>query len=131
MREDKSLFNPCKLGELIYLCGCDSKLVEVFSPLTDLFLTHTLVLLDGPSHCCLYVHNNFLVVHSYQHISKVAVESSGQLVKHSQIKSETPTNKASNSQPVLDSARNLFFLYQQDKCICFHMETGLEVQSFT
>lgn len=110
---------------------CDSKLVEVFSPLADLFLTHQLVLPEGASHCCLYVQNNLLVVHSYQHISKIAIEQSGQLVKRSQVKTESPVNKASNTQPVLDFVRSFFFLFQQDKCLCLHIETGLEVQRFT
>lgn len=130
MREKRSHFNPCQFDEFIYLCGCGSGLVEAFIPLSNLYLPLPLSFPEGASHCSLYVDNNLLVVHSYQHISKFAKGRAGQLELRSQLHFQTSVNKWSNSQLVLDPARTRFFIFQQDKCLCLHMETGAMMQSF-
>ena len=127
MREGRGYFNPCLFSGCVYLCGRDSQLVEAFSPQTDSFLPLQLSLPED-QHCCLYVHNNLLVVHSNQYISKFTVGQKGQLVQHSQVPSP-PVYKHSNSQPVVD--KGLFFLFQETQVVSFNMETGAQVRSFT
>ena len=131
MREGRSGFNPCLFSGSVYLCGGNSsQLVEAFSPQTDTFLPLQLQLPEN-SHRCVYVHNNLLVVHSYQYISKFTAGQGGQLIQHSQVRTQTPVNKHSNSQPVVDTTQGLFFLFQLTKVVSFNMETGAQVRTFT
>lgn len=129
MREGKGFGNPCLLSGYVYLCGFGSLLVEAFAPQTDTFLSLQLQLPENYP-CCLYVHQNLLVVHSIQHIFKFSAGPAGHLTKHSQVVS-TPVNKGANSQPVVDPSRGLFFLIQAIQVLVIGMETGVEVQSFT
>lgn len=126
MKEAKYSFNPCLFNECIYLCGC-SRLIEAFSPQTDSFLPVRMALPESKA-CCLYVHNNLLVIHSKGYISRFTAGTASQLVQHSQTQSAQAVDKWPNSQPVLVPARHLFYFFQGYKCLCFHMETGEEVQ---
>lgn len=130
MIEGRGGFNPCLFHAYVYICGFDSRLVEAFSPQTDIFLPLHLELPDSNC-CCLFVHNSFLVVHSYEYIFKFAATGeAGALVLQSQICSQKPVVKYPNSQPVLDTSRCLYFIIQGYKAISLNMETGVEVQSF-
>ena len=57
--------------------------MEAFAPQTDTFLPVPLTIPDTYS-CCLYVHNDQLVLHLNKYIVKFAVEG-GQLVKRSEV----------------------------------------------
>jgi len=126
MHKVRANFNPCLFNGYVYLCG--SMLVEVFSPQTDTFLSLSFKLPKDPS-CALYVQKNCLVVHTKSYITKFAAGPAGQLVLHSQVLCPTPALKWSNSLPVLDPTRSLFFLFREDRCYSFSMETGVEVQA--
>lgn len=129
MREGKCGFNPCAFSIYVYICGNPSTLIEAFSPLTSSFLPLQLSLPE-PYNYNLYVHDHLLVIHSYSWISKFAAGNEGQLVKHSQVASVMPVNKYTNSQPVVDPVRSLFYIFQGEKCLCFHMETAAQVKTF-
>ena len=126
MNEARSYFNPCLFGHLIYLCGYSgypsTHTMEAFAPQTDTFLPVPLTL-PGTLSCCLYVHNDLLVVHQYCYIVKFAVEG-GQLVKRSEVESQE-VEKAQNSQPVV--AGGVVYMVWADKCVRFFMETGSRV----
>jgi len=121
MNQTRWNFNPCLFGHLIYLCGF-STTMEAFAPQTDTFLPVPLTL-PGTLSCCLYVHNDLLVVHQYCYIVKFAVEG-GQLVKRSEVESQE-VEKAQNSQPVV--AGGVVYMVWADKCVRFFMETGSRV----
>jgi len=129
MREAKCSFNPCLFCGYIYLYGGENQLMEAFSTRTDSFLP-LLFPLPEASSCCLYVCNSFLIVHSYRYISKFAAGNAGQLLSHSQVEAQMSVNKYSNSQPVLDCLHGLFWIVQENRCICMDMDTGAQVQSF-
>lgn len=130
MRESKCSFNPCLFNGCVYLCGFGSKLVEAFSPRTDRFLPLQVQVPENTV-CCLLVHSNLLVVHSENHVSKFAAGLAGQLVQHSQVHSQASVDKYSNSQPVVDLTRSIFFIYQGGKVLGIDLETGVEAQRFT
>jgi len=126
MREARHCFNPCQFKKYVYLCGNYSKLVEIFSPRTDTFL-HFQLQLPEFAPCCVYVHNNSLVVHSWNYITQFSTEHA----KHSKVRCLTPLDyKKSNSHPVLDPTRNIFFLFQENRCVSFNMKTGNPLQGF-
>lgn len=127
MREPRCYFNPCEWNGLIFVCGSGS--IEAFSPQTNCFLDLLLSHLPENSGC-LYVQDNLLVVHSSMHISRIAMEQAGQLVLHDQTIIEKSAMKWSNSLPVVDPARCLCFIIQQDKCLSFSMESGEEKYRF-
>ena len=127
MKESKCGFNPCLFHEFVYLCGYKSDLVEAFAPQTESFMLLSIQLPES-SYYCLYVHNNRLVVHSYNYITQFSAEQAGQLSKHSQVRCCVRTEKWGNCQPVLDLTRSLFFIFQEDTCYCFSMETGDRVR---
>lgn len=112
----------------MYLCGQNSPRVEAFSPQTDSFLSLQLQLPEV-SDCCLYVHSNLLVVHSFSFISKFAAGQRGQLIARSQVPSQTSVFKNSNSLPVVNSSQGLFYIFQVSKVLILSMETGEEVGS--
>jgi len=122
-----TLFNPCRFNEHVYVCGAGSKLIEAFAPLTNQFLSLALSFPESYP-CTLYVHNSLLMVHSKTFISKLA-ELEGQLLLHSQV-SQPAVGKYSNSHPILNSVRGVFFIIQEDKCVCLNMETGKLVRKF-
>ena len=95
--------------------------MEAFAPQTDTFLPVPLTLLPDNSACCLYVHNDLLVLHLKSCIVKFAVER-GQLVKRSEFQSPA-LSKYQNSQPVVASGH--VYMVWQGKCVCFNMETGV------
>ena len=130
MVEARSSFNPCLFTEYVYLCGYYSGLVEVFSPQTDSFLPFQLQLPEV-SNCCVYVHNNSLVVHSYGYLTQFSAGQAGHLIPLSQSCCPTPISKYSNCHPVLHPTRSLFFLFQECECVSFKMETGVLVQEFS
>lgn len=72
-----------------------------------------------------------MVVHSYEYISKFAAGQVGQLIQHSQGRSQTHKEKGSNSQPVVELTQNFFFIFQRAKVEGFDLETGLLVRGFT
>lgn len=113
MKEGRDYFNPCLFSGCVYLCGVGSQLQ-----------------LPENHYCCVYVHDSLLVVHSYQYISKFAAGLAGQLTQVSQVRSQTPQYKNLNSQPVVDPAQGLFFIFQQTQALSFNMETGVQAQSF-
>ena len=124
MKEARCGFNPCLFNEYVYLCGFGSKQMEAFSPQTNDFRPLPLSQLPENSLKILYVDNNLLVVHSDNFISKFAAGQKGQLAHQSQFKTHNTVKKWTNSQPVLDPARGLFYLIQGHVCVCFDMETG-------
>lgn len=128
MREGRSHLNPCEWKKWIYLCGDGSTSLEAFTPQNDIFLPLSLRL-ESYGYC-LYVHDDLLVVHSYECISKFEAGLEGQIAQRSQVATHTALYKHSNSQPVLDPARSFFFIMQEDKCLCFNMETGELMDSF-
>ena len=130
MREARHCFNPCLFSGCVYVCGSGSLLIEGFVPHTDSFLPLKLSLPETYLGCTLLLHNNLLVVHSKNYIVKFAVQQA-QLVQHSPVPSQEDANKWPNSQPVLDSAHRFFFIFQYDQCICFDVETGVQVQRFS
>lgn len=125
MNEGRCGFNPSLYQGYVYVCGFPSYLVEAFSPHTDSFLSLQLRLPDK-SYYCLYVNNNTLVMHSRSYIIQFSTGTAGQLTPHSQACCFVPKYKWSNSQPVLDQSRSLFFLIQEDTCYRFNMETGVQ-----
>lgn len=129
LQEAKCSLNPCLFSGHIYLCGGESQLLEAFSPHTDTFLPLQIQLPEDTS-CCLYTRNSYLVVLSYQYISQFSIGKAGQLVHHAQVEAQTPVNKYSNSQPVLNYIQGFFFIVQENKCLCIDMETGAQVQSY-
>lgn len=129
MREGKFSFNPCLFNGYVYVCGRGHVLMEVFSPQTNSFLPLQLQLPEN--HHCLFVHKNLLVVHSLQSVFKFSAGQAEQLIQHSEIRFQTPVNKWSNSQPVVDPSRGLFFIYQQSKLLSISIDTGALVQSFS
>lgn len=124
MREGRRCFNPCLFNAYVYLCGSGSLSLEAFAPQTDSFLPLQPQLPES-SNCCLFVHNNLLVVHSQSYISKFAADRAEQLVQRSQVRSQKPANKHSNSQPVVDSALGLFFIIQKGQVLGFNIETSV------
>ena len=122
MNEARSFFNPCLFGHLIYLYGT-STTMEAFAPQTDTFLPPLTVpqqSILSSFGCCLYVHNDLLVVHQLDYIVKFAVEG-GQLVKRSEV--QCPAEyKEQNSQPVV--AGGVVYMVFAGKCVRLDMETG-------
>ena len=76
------------------------------------------------------VHNNQLVVHSKEYISKFTAGASGRLEQVSKTQCQQAVDKSPNSLPVLVPDRRLFFLFQSYQCLCFHMETGAQLDRF-
>lgn len=130
MREGRCYFNPCLFSKWVYVCGVGSQMVEAFSPQSDSFLAFQPRLPESSS-CCLFVRNNSLEVHSLNFISKFTAWQTGELVKRFQRRLPTPSDKRSNSQPVVDFTRDLYFIYQGNMVLSHNLETGMEVQSFT
>jgi len=120
MNEVRAAFNPCKFSGYIYVCGSGSQTMEAFALQTDQFLPlqFSLPELRG---CCMFVQNNMLVVHSAHYTTRLAAGEAGQLVPRAKVHLQSEHRKAPNSQPVLDPARNLFFVLQFGKCFCFNM----------
>ena len=101
--------------------------LSAFSPHPDLFLPISLSLPERDA-CSLFTQSSFLIVHSRNYISKFTVGQGGQLV---QCSTQTETYKGTNSQPVVVPVRGLFFVFQKCMCVCFDVETGEQVQSFS
>ena len=97
--------------------------MEAFAPQTDTFLPVPLTLPSQCNPCCLYVHNDLLVVHKKDCIVKLAVEG-GQLVKRSEVKCPK-VDKRQNSQPVV--AGGVVYMVQVSKCLRYNMEPGARV----
>jgi hypothetical protein len=74
------------------------------------------------------VSSGCLTLQSYNYIVKFSAGQWGQLREHANIPAQELMNKDSNSQPVLNIIRGVFFIAQKNKCMCFDMETG--AQSF-
>ena len=97
--------------------------MEAFAPQTDTFLPVPLTLPQQHRPCCLYVHNDLLVVHQDYYIVKFAVEG-GQLVKRSEV--QCPAGyKNQNSQPVV--AGGVVYMVDRGECVRYNMETGAEL----
>jgi len=130
MKSNRCWFTPCLFNAKVYLCGGVSPTIEEFSPQTENFFLLPLNF-SGCNFCSTYVHNNCLVVHASSSITKFSVGPAGQLVLHSEVHYSTSVSKWSSVQPVLDSARGLFFICQGLVCNSFNIETGAIVQSFS
>ena len=122
MNQTRAYFNPCLFGRLIYLFGVGSSTMEAFTPETDTFLPVNIRLSVESSSCCMYVHNELLVVHQKSYIMKFAVEG-GQLVKRSEVKT-LDVCKDQSSHPVVVSGH--VYMVQWERCVRFKMETGEE-----
>lgn len=116
MREARARFNPCLFKGCIYLCGEDSKNIEAFSTQTERF-TSAGYNQDGGTACSLYVDKDQLVLHSYQYISKFATGRTGNLENSSRNQSRSAEDKGSNSQPVIDQSRKLFFISRRPSAL--------------
>lgn len=125
MKQGRLGFNPCLFHQYVYLCGSLSLLMETFSPETDSFLPLPLTLPEAES-CCLYVHNNCLVVLSSNYMTQFSAGPAGRLLPHFPVRNPTYLHLYQNTQPVLDS--DFVFLFQGDKWVSFHRNTG--AQSF-
>lgn len=77
--------------------------------------------------CCLLVHENLLVVHSENYVLKFTAGQAGQLVQYSQVHVQTHSFKWSNSQPVLDSTRGLYFVIWCGEVYSISLETGVKL----
>lgn len=104
MKEGRFWLNPCLFNECEYLCCSESFQIEVFFPQTNYFLPLQFQLPED-SPCYLYVHNNLLVMHSYQFISKFAAGQAAQLIQYFQARAQTSVYKYSNSQPVVNPVK--------------------------
>lgn len=102
--------------------------MEVFSPQLNCFLPIQLRLPESTA-CVLFVHNNFLVVHSEHYISTFAGGQAEQLVPIT-LNTTRPMSKYSNSPPMVVPTRDLYFLIQSSKIRSFNLVTGEEVQRF-
>lgn len=131
LKEGKFGFNPCLFSDFVYMCGNGSQLIEAFSPQSERFLSHSLELPCNSYCCTLYVHIDVLVVHSYSYVLRLSLGKAGQLVPLTNTPATVLLNKYLNTQPVLDLANRLFFIFQYTECICLEMDTGALVQNFT
>lgn len=130
MREARFSFNPCLFSGYVYLCGQCAIEIEAFSPQTDSFIPLDVDLKCSGS-CSLFVYGNLLLILSSDYSNKYAAEPEGQLVLKSYERLPCHASKTSNSRPVLDSTRGLFFLIDEGKAISFLLETGERVQIFS
>lgn len=131
MRDARYNFNPCLFNECVYVFGLRSLLLEAFSPQTDTFLPHQLQLqlLDRTA-SCLFVHNNMLIVRTSQCISKFAAGRRGKLLQRGQVCTPTHVYQYSNSQPVVDTIRGVYFIIRAGEVLSLNLETGEEVDNF-
>jgi hypothetical protein len=131
MREGKAFFNPCYFKAHIYLCGNNSRQIEVFSPALSAFISDIDILIPTLSSdsCSVYVDEGLLVVHSRSFIVKYeSVE--GQVRAHTEtLLQPTVVGKYTNSQPVVGLG-DLVFIFQENRCFSFHKHTGTEVRSY-
>lgn len=95
--------------------------MEAFSPQMNSFLPLELQLPEN-STCCVYVHNS-LLMHTAHYM--FAAGQAGQLIQHSQVLSQSPVNKHSNSQSVVE--QGCFFIFQETQVLVINMETGMGV----
>jgi len=126
MREARAYFNPCLFNGIIYLCGYYSQIMEAFSPETDTFLPVQIPVLENASGC-LYVDNDLLVLNMENHILKFAAGQGGQLDKRSRVEASS-FDRYQSSQPVVDKANGVYFMIKGGECLCFKMETGVQVK---
>lgn len=75
------------------------------------------------------MHADLLVVHTY--ILRLSSGMAGQFVLYTRTHVQCPLNKYLSTQPVLDPANRLFFIFQYTECIDLDMGTGALVQHFT
>ena len=134
MREGKTNFNPCLFNGYVYVCGYGSSHIEAFSPQTDSFLSFQLEM-PGDNPCCLYIHNDELVVQSKSNISMFQAEETGKIIKYSHFvrDQDNAGHKSSNCPPVVDRTRNIVFILQNGECQRFiipNKKDMLEVQQF-
>lgn len=125
MKKPRSHFNPCLFNRHVYLCGRGSKLVETFSPQTDSFLPFQLLLPEANKGCCLYVHNDLLVVRTAHNIYKFEAEQPGQIIQQTQLLCpEHNFREYSPAQPVVHPARGLICMLEDWNVVIFSMKTG-------
>lgn len=123
MKEGRCDFNPCLFKGNVHMCGLGSQLMEAFSPQKNCFRRLPMQLPESSS-CCMFVHNRFLVAHSEHYISKFTAGRVRLLDHYSQVCSQTPASKWSNSQPWVDTLRGLYFFINWGGVSCFDIETG-------
>ena len=131
MREGKAFFNPCYFKGHIYLCGNNSRRIEVFSPVLSTFLSDIDILIPTltSDSCSVYVDEGVLVVHSRSFIVKYESEE-GKVRTHTEtVLQPTVVGKYTNSQPVVGRG-DLVFIFQENRCFSFHKHTGTEVRSY-
>lgn len=130
MKGSRCRFNPCLFNEYVFLCGGNhSYLIEAISPQTDTFLPLRLALPISADSSCVYESNNYLTVLSTDCLTQFSAQQD-YLTFHSLIRCAKPVDKSSNSQPQLDPSRSLCFILQRDRCVSFHMYTGVLVNVF-
>jgi len=119
----KGFFNPCMWKEWIYLCGCGSTAIEAFSPKTDLFTSLSPSLQSRfPSTVYISTMTSLSCIPLSTLSSWTCRGADSTLKFHVKVQ-----DKWSNTQPVLDHARGLFFVFQRKACFCFRMKTGAQV----
>lgn len=127
MKESRFWFNPCLFNGYVYLCGYCTIKIEAFSPQTDSFIPLELNLRASYS-CSLIVRDNLLLVQAFDSIYRYSAEPEGGLVLKSREELTKYADKSSNSHPVIDTARSLYYLIQQGKILACRLETGEGVQ---
>ena len=99
-------------------------MMEAFSPGANAYIPLNINLPEN-THCCLFVDDNKLVVHSYQFVLKYVLNQANKLELHSSTR--TPAvDKRQNSQPVVDRAARLVYMSQNGNCVVFNMDTGAQ-----
>lgn len=130
MQQARGHFNPCLFNTLLYLSGrtqSGAQAMEVFSPDHDTLLPLQIPLPEN-HHCCVFVYNELLVLHSNKYVVKFEAAQDGQLRQRSQVQT-SGVNKWQNSQPVVDRTRGVVYLVQAGKCLQVQMETGARIAS--
>lgn len=112
-------FNPCQLGENIFLCGNGH--IVAFSSISHQFADLRIPLRDQ-SPCCVYVKSEHLMVHSRNYVMRFAVEAGGLRCKDQSRQPEW--EKSQNSQPVVDLLQERVYMVAAGKCVFLDMKTG-------
>ena len=124
MSEPRSCFNPCKSAQHVYLCGCWSWLLEVYTPASDSY--HTLAVdLPELSECCVYLQDQVLVVHMTHYIVRCTVNEDQWVVgRHDRVGTSQTT------LPIIDLDSGLVYIMCREECISLRMSTGALHQTY-
>ena len=124
MKAPRYKFNPCLFNGNIYLCGYGSEVLEAFSPQNDQMLSFQLTMPAGTSSsCCMYVEDTMLVVHLKYNILRFRTAKAEQLIETSRQSTVTDA-EWQNSQPVVNTALNVFYIVQYGTIYSVNMDSG-------